>query len=68
MKEFGRKLNVVIPVDVDGYLFSDDWNSGYSALIRRRLAAEFTGWQNDHTKIEQQLDGIVQALRADDRN
>jgi hypothetical protein len=46
-KERGTKVQVIIPVNLDGYLLGDTWLSGYRAQIRRRLAAGFMGWERE---------------------
>jgi hypothetical protein len=56
----------MIPLNLDGYLFSEEWTSGYRANIRKRLAADFTGWETDNSKFEHEFDRIVKALRSDD--
>jgi hypothetical protein len=42
-KERGTKVQVIIPVNLAGYLLGDTRLSGYRAQIRRRLAADFYG-------------------------
>jgi hypothetical protein len=55
----------LIPINLDGYLFSDDWQSGKKQQIKSRLTADFTGWESDHDMFEEQFERLVKALRTD---
>lgn len=65
MKDRGAKVQVLIPLNLDGYLFSDKWKSGYQAQVRRRLAADFTEIRAG-TKFDEQVERLIKALRADE--
>lgn len=64
-KTTGKKLLKIIPLNLDGFLFSDDWQSGYRQQVRDRVAADFTNWRKDADKFDRQLEQVVKALRTD---
>ena len=64
MKERGEKTLALIPLNLDGHLFK--WENGMADQIRRRLAADFTGWESDNAKFEPQFESLVNALKTDD--
>lgn len=63
LRERKVKILSLIPLDLDGYLFN--WDSGKASILQSRLVADFTLWESDQSKFEEQLDRLVNALRAD---
>jgi hypothetical protein len=35
-------------------------------VVRQRLAVDFRGWDESHTKCEEQIEKVILALRADE--
>jgi hypothetical protein len=64
MKERKKPILVLIPLDIDGYLFNG-WSNGKASRVLERLAADFQGWETSHAKFEEQVEKVVEALRAD---
>ena len=59
-------LLALIPLSLDGFLFSDAYQSGKKAEIKSRLAANFVGWDKDHALFDRKLEKVVRALRTNE--
>ena len=62
--EGGKKVLALIPLNLDGFLFSTDYQSGKKAEITSRVAANFVGWEKDHTLFDRELEKVIRALRT----
>src|ERR1035438_1150431 len=64
MKDRGQKVLVLIPINLDGSVFK--WDNGKADEVRRRYAADFTGWQKHEGTFEREVEKLVRAMRAGD--
>ena len=66
MTDRGKKILALIPLNLDGYLLSDEWQSGRKQEVLSRLAPDFTDWEKDNAKFEAQFEQAVKALQSGD--
>lgn len=62
-KDRRQKSLVLIPLNLDDYMFSGEWKSGKATEIQARLAADFTDWE-DNMKFNQQVKRLIKALQV----
>ncbi|MCD4684708.1 MAG: toll/interleukin-1 receptor domain-containing protein [Anaerolineae bacterium] len=65
-KRYGRTIPVLIPLDLDGYIFSDKCDSWIAREVKTRLAADFKGWEHDNALFEREIERVFRALRTDE--
>lgn len=65
MRRHGRKILVLIPLDLDGFIFSAECDSAKKAQIMSRAVAAFKGWRNDDAAFERGVEKLVKGLRTD---
>jgi hypothetical protein len=66
-KERGKPVHKLIPLNLDGYMFTDQWDLGVLANeIRSRVAADFRDWEKPSSNFSQQVDRVIKTLRADE--
>ena len=61
-RELRFKERILIPVDLDGYLF-DGYEGRFGPEIRERFAIPFRRWSKDAAKYEAGLEAAINALR-----
>ena len=60
-KERREKVLAIIPVDLDGYVFS--WDGGKAGMVTSRVIGDFKNWK-DNDKFEEAFKELLKALRA----
>jgi hypothetical protein len=61
-KRYAIKVVSLISVALDGALAA--WKNTRATVTRERLAADFTGWEQNSARFDEQADCVVQSLRA----
>jgi hypothetical protein len=61
----GRQVKALIPLNLDGHLFCDEYKSAKKTKLHSRLAADFTGWDTDNAIFEREIENVIKALRTD---
>lgn len=64
-REHGRRKLVLIPLNIDDYMFKDEWHSGKKEQLQSRMAANFVGWNKDKKKFINELERVAKALKID---
>jgi hypothetical protein len=62
----GKRTLALIPLVLDDHLLSGKWESGMATQVKRRLAADFTGWEHDNAKFDAQVERVISALKTGD--
>jgi hypothetical protein len=66
-KERGKPIRKLIPLNLDGYMFTEAWDLGVLANeIRSRVAADSRDWEKPNSNFSQKVDRVIKALRADE--
>jgi hypothetical protein len=66
-KDRGKPVHKLIPLNLDGYMFTTEWDLGVLANeIRSRVAADFQGSESNKQIFDTQVDRVIKALRADE--
>lgn len=57
---------VLVPLNLDGFIFSDAWKSGWKNQVISRIAPDFTHWNSDRPcECDDALSSVIRALIID---
>jgi hypothetical protein len=62
LHERGQKVLAMIPLDLDGYLHSDEWRSARKDEVLARLAPDFRAWKSDEARFDEALQKLLSVL------
>lgn len=62
-RELGRPFQVLIPLNLDGFLFRADWRDWPQEPLTNRPITDFSDWDITPARFRAQLETVVQALR-----
>jgi hypothetical protein len=58
----GVKQRFLIPLDLDGFVFSNENQNSRSKLLLSRAFADFAGWESDYSKFSREADKLASAI------
>lgn len=65
-KQTGKETLVLIPLNLDGFMFADTWESGWKNQIVSRIAPDFTHWNSERPwECDDALSSVIRALIID---
>ncbi|MCA9893151.1 MAG: toll/interleukin-1 receptor domain-containing protein [Anaerolineae bacterium] len=65
-REQGKNIDVIIPLNLDNYIFSKEFDQHPKRSIFEMIHAEnFVGWEEDTDKYNRQVERVILALRTD---
>jgi uncharacterized protein YjbI with pentapeptide repeats len=75
-RESGSKTSVLIPLDLDGYLGSEQYLGDVATQLKARAAADFVGWKTSTAapralfagEYKDELERVIHALEARDES
>ena len=65
-KETGEEALVLVPLNLDGFMFTDAWKSGWKNQVVSRIAPDFTSWTKENRyECDDALSSVIRALIID---
>lgn len=62
-QETKKNVALVVPLDLDGFMFSSDWKSGKKDILTSRLALRFSNWSGDTALFQKRIHELELSLR-----
>lgn len=65
-RERGEQVGVIVPLNLDDYLFGPEYEKNPKrSIFEVTLAADFVGWRNDLGKFNREVEKVIKALRTE---
>lgn len=65
MRGRGKRVLVLTPLDLDGYLIDGKWHDGKARAVLSRFVADFRGWAGNNERFNEAAKQVIRSLRAD---
>jgi hypothetical protein len=59
-----KEIAAIIPLNLDGHMFWPGWQGWKQAHLAKRKTPDFTGWECNEAKFEEQLEAVIDSLRV----
>src|ERR1700722_3057916 len=60
----GKEVLAIIPLNLDGHMYWPGWQGWNQQHLTARKAPDFTGWEKDDAKFDEQLEAVINPPRA----
>jgi hypothetical protein len=63
-RETGKKVSILIPLDIDGFLFDPNCAASVASQIKARVVADFQGWEGNPKLFNSKFAQVLKALKS----
>ncbi len=64
-QQSGDTIQLMWPLNLDGFLFSGSWKHAAATDVAGRVLADFTGWRRNKTKFHAELKLLIERLKQE---
>lgn len=66
-RDVGHEVKLLLPLNLDGFLFGGDAKGKHDKAIAARVVADFTGWRRNDTKFDEVFPKLLTAIGVEPR-